>query len=275
MIIQSGFGIQAYSGIIAASIQRLEGHAAAATVAETAKYADQVSLSNAGKALAASESANTEKLPYLPYQEYYLGKASADPKLARELASAKAYGISLLVTDERESRRDPSLLGMNKLSSSGRIIDDAFKEQFWREAPIVDAQRQALYESEKAKGTEPVEILKKLYDFENAQSAVYREATGSGWREGEVAASNPSTSTSAVADLQALRSELDVQRRALLESENLNAAERFEILTSILKAGRQSLIESEKAKETDPAEILRKMIDSRKFEAKEAETASL
>jgi hypothetical protein len=45
-------------------------------------------------------------------------------------------------------------------------------------APLIDQQRVSLYEAEKAKGTDPVEILKKLFDFANSQPRSYREATG-------------------------------------------------------------------------------------------------
>ncbi len=67
---------------------------------------------------------------------------------------------------------------MNKLSSTGRIIDDAFKENFAKEAAVVDAQRKAIYESEKAKGTPIDQILAKLFDHMNSQSSDYIEATG-------------------------------------------------------------------------------------------------
>jgi hypothetical protein len=67
---------------------------------------------------------------------------------------------------------------LNKLSSTGRIVDEAFKERFAAEAPSIDAQRLALYNAEKAKGTNPVEILSKLIDFTNMQSTDYLEATG-------------------------------------------------------------------------------------------------
>jgi hypothetical protein len=259
MIIQSGYGTQAYIGIAASSIQRLEGRTVTASIAETAKYADKVSLSDAGKALAASEATSTEKLPYLPYQEYWLGRASADPAFAKELAEIKAYGKSAIITNMSEVRLDPTLPG-NKLSTTGRIADNAYEERFEREAAVVDAKRRALYESEKAKGTDPVEILRKLYDFENVQSYEYQEATGLGWR-GETAAPSQSGKTSTTADLQALRSEIDLQRRALMESEKAKEAERLEMLTSLIKAGRHAFITPEKDKEPDILEILREMTD--------------
>ena len=258
MIVQSGYGTQAYNSIVSSAIQRLEGRTAAtATIAETAKYADKVSLSSAGKALADSESVGA--LPYLPYQEYWLAKASADPALAKMLAESNAYAYSTTVTNMSEVLRDRTLPG-NQLTTTGRIVTAEFEEKFFREAAVVDAQRRTLYESEKAKGTDPVEILKKLFDFENAQSYEYQEATGIGWR-GEIAALNQPGKTSESADLQALRSGIDAQQRALIESEKAKAVERLEMLTSLIKAGRRAFIVPEKDNEPDPLEILREMTD--------------
>lgn len=184
MFVQSGFGTQAYSSIAASSIQRLEGRAVTASAAESVKYAENVSLSDAGKALAASEGASTEKPPYLPYQERILANANADRAYAEEMSYGIAYAYSTIVYDLTDCIKDGSLPA-NKLAISGRIIDDAFKENFYREAALIDSQRRTLYESEKAKGTDPVEILRKLFDFENAQSSDYQEATSLGWR-GEI-----------------------------------------------------------------------------------------
>lgn len=65
---------------------------------------------------------------------------------------------------------------VNKLSS-GRIIDDSFKQKFASESSVIDAQRKAIYNSEKAKGTDPVQILSKMMDFTNFQTKDYLEAT--------------------------------------------------------------------------------------------------
>ncbi|MFN3736273.1 hypothetical protein [Hydrogenophaga sp.] len=46
------------------------------------------------------------------------------------------------------------------------------------EMAAVDAQRLALYNAEKAKGTNPVDIIAKMIDFTNAQSRDYLEASG-------------------------------------------------------------------------------------------------
>ncbi|NTV96102.1 MAG: hypothetical protein HGA75_11920 [Thiobacillus sp.] len=59
MIIQSGYGAQAYSGIASASARRQDTRMASAAIADPAKIADRVSLSSTGKALAASLSSAT------------------------------------------------------------------------------------------------------------------------------------------------------------------------------------------------------------------------
>ncbi len=66
-----------------------------------------------------------------------------------------------------------------KLSSTGRKIDDAFKEKFTKEAAEIDAKRLEIYNTEKAKGTNPVEIIAKMIGFTNSQSRDYLE--GSAW----------------------------------------------------------------------------------------------
>jgi len=65
--------------------------------------------------------------------------------------------------------------------SSGRIIDDAFKSKFESEAAVIDSRRLEIYQSEKAKGTDPLQILIKMLDFTNSQSQDYLEATGWGY----------------------------------------------------------------------------------------------
>ena len=145
--------------------------------ASPAKTADQVSLSSAGKALAASEHTVTQTRT--PAQEHLLSAASSD----RESAEKIAYDMTVAPsTIFYSSIHDMDADGkLNKLASSGRIIDADFRNSFNREASIVDAQRRALYESEKAKGTDPVQIISMMIDHINSQSSDYLEATGWGW----------------------------------------------------------------------------------------------
>jgi hypothetical protein len=74
--------------------------------------------------------------------------------------------------------RDSPPNGPFGLAVTGEFVTDEYKENFTKIAPLIDQQRVSLYEAEKAKGTDPVEILKKLFDFTNSQPRSYREATG-------------------------------------------------------------------------------------------------
>lgn len=106
-------------------------------------------------------------------QEALLKSASSDPQSAEKIAGDMANTPSTMFFDIRGlGGGDP----VNKLSS-GRIIDDSFKQKFASESSVIDAQRKAIYNSEKAKGTDPVQILSKMMDFTNFQTKDYLEAT--------------------------------------------------------------------------------------------------
>jgi hypothetical protein len=180
MNVQFGHGVFSYPG--PAKVGPPQAHEAAANSALPASQAgagsagaaDKVTLSAAAQALAAGESPATQART--PAQERLLGLGASDPRQADQLASDLANTPSTIFYDLRGARGDQPL---NKLSS-GRLIDDAFKEKFASEASVIDTQRQALYDSEKAKGTPPLEILGKVMDFMNAQSSDYLEASGWG-----------------------------------------------------------------------------------------------
>lgn len=149
--------------------------------ASPAKTVDQVSLSNAGKALSASERTVTQIRT--PAQEHLLRAASTDRESAEKIAYDMTVAPSQILYS---SIYDMGVDGkLNKLASSGRIIDADFRDSFNREAQIVDAQRRAIYESEKAKGTDPVQIISMMIDHINSQSSDYLEATGWGWNNGQ------------------------------------------------------------------------------------------
>lgn len=178
MNVQSSYGLFSYQGTGVSSLQQSSGTStktsALGNTASPQKLTDRVTISDAAKALAAKESGATQART--PIQEKLLADAaSSDPEVAErmvlemiEVPSMIAYDISGMKGDEP----------LSKLSSTGRIIDESFKERFAAEAASVDAQRLALYNAEKAKGTNPVEILSKMIDFTNMQSKDYLEATG-------------------------------------------------------------------------------------------------
>lgn len=63
-------------------------------------------------------------------------------------------------------------------------MSEDFKESFEQLAAAVDVQKRALYETERANGTPPNEIIAKIIDFGNAQSHAYRIGTGVGFDAG-------------------------------------------------------------------------------------------
>lgn len=179
MIIQSGYGVSAYNASRRVALQQDSG-VAKSTPPDPAKNTDQVTLSDAGKALAASERTVTQIRT--PTQEYLLHVASTDRESAEKIADDIAFVPSQIIYS---SIYDMGADGkLNRLASSGRVIDANFRDSFSREASIVDAQLRAIYGSEKAKGTDPVQIINMMFDYINAQSSDYLEGTGRGWSNG-------------------------------------------------------------------------------------------
>lgn len=184
MIIQSSYGTLAYSGISASSAQRQDGRTAPAATAAPAKKTDQVSLSTAGKTLAASESAFTQSRT--PAQERLMMAASSDRESAEKIAQNMAIATSTIVWNISGQKGVGDGTGefARKLASTGEIVGDDYIDRFRKEAPAIDAKRRTIYETEKAKGTDPAQILSMMIDFTNTQSKDYLEATGWGYRGG-------------------------------------------------------------------------------------------
>lgn len=152
-----------------------------------ADIADKVTISTEGKALAAGESQPvfTQQRTYA--QERLLQAASSDRASAEKIAYGMANTPSTIFYDisgQPGVGDGPATVafGTRKLSTTGEIVGDDYVEKFFSKAPAIDAQRQAIYETETKKGTDPVEILSKMIDFTNMQSQDYLNATGWGWR---------------------------------------------------------------------------------------------
>lgn len=182
MIIQSGYGALANSGIATTSTQWQDGKMASAAIADPAKSADQVALSSSGKALAADESHMTQTRT--PAQENLIRGASSDRASAEKLAQGMAETPSMIFWDISDQLGVGNGTGepVRKLSSTGQIVGDDYINNFDKVASVIDAQRLAIYNSEKANGTDPLLILVKMIDFTNSQSQDYLDATGWGWR---------------------------------------------------------------------------------------------
>lgn len=180
MNIQSSYGVSAYSTSSKAVLRQQDGDAVRITSSDPAKNADQVTISSTGKALAASKQ---DTAPFrTPAQEHLLHAASSDSASAEKIAYQLVEAPSqLCYTSIYDMGPDGKL---NRLASSGRVIDQDFRDAFAREASIVDAQLQAIYASEKTKGTDPVQIINMLFDHINAQSSNYLEGSGWGWSNG-------------------------------------------------------------------------------------------
>ncbi len=169
MIIQGlGVATSLYSTFNKPSVQRQE------LPASTTKSAVTVKISDAAKALASSGSGATQSRTAI--QERLLKSASSDTQSAEKLAYDMANVPSTIFYDIRESLKSGNMDDI-KLSSTGRKIDEAFKEKFLKEAAEVDAKRLEIYNTEKVKGTDPVTIIAKMIDFTNSQSRDYLEGT--------------------------------------------------------------------------------------------------
>lgn len=181
MIIQSGYGVLAYNATNRIASQQ-GGNTTQPAFAASEKNADRVTLSSAGKALAAGESNTTQSRT--PAQEKLIRAASSDRESAEKIAQGMADTPSAIAWNisGQCGVGDGNGEFVRKLATTGEVVDDTYINQFNSKAPAIDAQRRAIYETEKAKGTDPVEILSKMIDFTNSQSQDYLDATGWGWR---------------------------------------------------------------------------------------------
>ena len=173
MIIQGFSNIaSAYSANTKSTFERQTSPAPAAN------YAEKVTLSAQGKALAAEQGDATQTIT--PAQQKLLNAAKSDrasaEKIAYDLAKTPS-GIAYDITGQR-GVGDGTGEFVRKLSTTGEIVDEDYVKKFYETAAGIDAQRLSIYETETKKGTDPVEILSKMIDFTNQQSQDYLDATG-------------------------------------------------------------------------------------------------
>ncbi len=179
MNIQSGYGVLSYQGIDRVGASKLSATGNSTSADALGKQGvgsstTQVTISDAARNLASQQSSATQGRT--PIQEKLLNSAASDPASAEKLAHDIANTPSTIFYDIRDQLASGTMGPLNKLSS-GRIVDETFKENFSKEAAVIDAQSKAIYESEKAKGTPADQILAKLFDHTNAQSKDYLEAS--------------------------------------------------------------------------------------------------
>lgn len=148
----------------------------------TMGYPDKVTISDEAKALLENTSASTSAPAQerTDAQKELLRIAASDKSTAAKLASDMANSQSRVFFDIRGQRGVGDGQGefALKLSSTGKIVDDEYVAKFNREASAIDEQRKLIYNTERAKGTDPLKILEKMIDFTNTQSQDYLEATG-------------------------------------------------------------------------------------------------
>lgn len=112
--------------------------------------------------------------------------ASSDRASAEKIAQDMAITPSAIVWDLTGQRGVGDGTGefVRRLASTGQIVGDDYVDRFSKDAAVIDAKRRRIYETEKAKGTAPLQILSMMIDFTNTQSKDYLEATGWGYRGG-------------------------------------------------------------------------------------------
>jgi hypothetical protein len=137
-----------------------------------ANIADPVTPSNDVQAPAAK--AGKAEPTRTTAQNRLIGAAMSSPQDAAKLA----YDVANVNSQIFYNLRDSPPNGPFRLAVTGEFVTDEYKANFEKIASQADQQRLALYESEKAKGTNPVDILKKMFDFTNSLPRSYREATG-------------------------------------------------------------------------------------------------
>lgn len=161
MIIQSlGNVASAYGATYKSATERQTSSASAAD------YADKVSISDAGKALAKVESES----PSQEFRRIALEDANLDPAFAEKVARQYAYDDSL---EKGGPLVDISSYPTMRYTYTGELVTDSNLAAFKAEAATARAGRTSLYEAEKANGTPDAEILEKLFRYTDTQSDSY------------------------------------------------------------------------------------------------------
>lgn len=133
--------------------------------------ASRVALSSTGRELAARDERG---IPRTASQEALLRAMSTNsPEALNQQAYEMAYYPSRVMFNISQ--------GDVRLASTGQLVEDGYVETFERLAAGIDRQQRELYETEKARGTPPLEIIERIIDFRNAQSSEYHRATAWGY----------------------------------------------------------------------------------------------
>jgi hypothetical protein len=181
MNIQPSYGVLAYQAPGKIDLQQLGRSTTKSSPIDTAKNTglsntvDKVTISAAAMELAARES--NAPPSRTPAQEKLLASCASDAEGAEKIANGMATIPSRVMYDISS--------GEIRLASTGQSMEDetvrnAYVKNFEREASTVDLKLREIYNTEKAKGTNPAEIVSKMIDCKNSQSSGYLEATAWG-----------------------------------------------------------------------------------------------
>jgi len=142
--------------------------------APAANYAEKVTLSTQGKALAAGDTKSSAG-PNLAYQELLIKNVKEYPSWGEKFTKDFAYDKGFQTTGPLV---DISNLPTISYTYTGELVTDSNLSAFKAEAATARTGRVALYEAEKAKGTSDAAILEKLFRYTDTQSDSYLSKIG-------------------------------------------------------------------------------------------------
>lgn len=177
MIIQTGYNVSVYGVTTGSGIRQQSSGSSKSAIADATKATDTVTLSNASKALAASDPSGSAKNSVSATHPWISEAAHSDtPENADKLAYGLAYGSDGILYDA------DSMLNKNelRLASTKELVTDQDRSYFSQMSAQATQQRISLYESEKAKGTPPAQIVDMLLAQTNTMPEKYKHLAGWG-----------------------------------------------------------------------------------------------
>ncbi|RYG17138.1 MAG: hypothetical protein EOO07_11745 [Chitinophagaceae bacterium] len=162
MLVQSSYSVALTQQVASPAKEQRQN------VAKTQKnVADIVTISDFGKFMSANvESENSHE------NSRILDRARSDEKLANELLDAFTNGLDHPTLDI--SHYDPTT-GMGAVyASTGLPVTTESEALFNNQATKLKAEKNALIQSEREKGTPTPEVLEKIFDLVDQQSKDYK-----------------------------------------------------------------------------------------------------
>lgn len=175
MIIQTGYNVSAYGVTTGSGIRQQSCGGLKSAIADATNSTDTVTLSNASKALAASDTSGSAKSTVSATHPWISEAAHSDsPENADKMANGLAYASDGILYDA------DSLLNKNelRLASTKELVTDQDRSYFAQIGSQATQQRISLYENEKAKGTPPAQIVDMLLAQTDTLPEEYRNLAG-------------------------------------------------------------------------------------------------